>query len=86
MFNNGLFLDVDLSCRDVVVCLSRLETPELSFLQRRAEKPCLDDVTGVGNVRQGFHIAALLLVLFTLLPVFPEMAEELGIGINHMVM
>lgn len=55
-------------------------------LQRRAEKPCLDDVTDVGNVRKYLHISALLLVLLALLPVFPELAEDLGIGVNHMVM
>ncbi|GAQ88499.1 membrane-associated Zn-dependent protease [Klebsormidium nitens] len=56
------------------------------IVQRRAEKPCLDDVTDVGKVRRGLHLAALAVCLVTLLPVFPQMAEDLGIGINHMVM
>ncbi|PKU64607.1 hypothetical protein MA16_Dca026105 [Dendrobium catenatum] len=50
--------------------------------QRTPEKPCLNDVTGVGKLRQTALIATISLVVFTLLPVWDELAEELGIGLT----
>lgn len=49
--------------------------------QRTPEKPCLNDVSEVGTLRQTALIAAISLVVFTLLPVWDELAEELGIGL-----
>lgn len=49
--------------------------------QRTPEKPCLNDVTEVGTWRKAFVTVAIFLVLFTLLPVWDELAEELGIGL-----
>ncbi|XP_060959539.1 probable zinc metalloprotease EGY1, chloroplastic isoform X2 [Cannabis sativa] len=49
--------------------------------QRDAEKPCLNDVTEVGTWRKGFVAVAIFLVVLTLLPVWDELAEELGIGL-----
>ncbi|KAI0527025.1 hypothetical protein KFK09_002621 [Dendrobium nobile] len=51
-------------------------------VQRTPEKPCLNDVTGVGKLRQTALIATISLVVFTLLPVWDELAEELGIGLT----
>lgn len=49
--------------------------------QRTPEKPCLNDVTEVGTWRKAFVAVAIFLVLLTLLPVWDELAEELGIGL-----
>lgn len=49
--------------------------------QRSPEKPCLNDVTEVGTWRKTFLTVITLLVVATLLPVWDELAEELGIGI-----
>lgn len=49
--------------------------------QRTPEKPCLNDVTEVGTWRKGIVVAAIFLVVLTLLPVWDELAEELGIGL-----
>ncbi|XP_058204241.1 probable zinc metalloprotease EGY1, chloroplastic [Rhododendron vialii] len=49
--------------------------------QRRPEKPCLDDVTDVGGWRRAVLTVAIILVMLTLLPVWDELAEELGIGL-----
>ncbi|XP_031271477.1 probable zinc metalloprotease EGY1, chloroplastic [Pistacia vera] len=49
--------------------------------QRTPEKPCLNDVTEVGTWRKAFVTAAIFLVLLTLLPVWDELAEEIGIGL-----
>ncbi|KAK9201267.1 hypothetical protein WN944_016468 [Citrus x changshan-huyou] len=49
--------------------------------QRTPEKPCLNDVTEVGTWRKAIVTVAIFLVLFTLLPVWDELAEELGIGL-----
>ncbi|CAL5435657.1 unnamed protein product [Camellia sinensis] len=46
--------------------------------QRAPEKPCLNDVTEVGTWRTVL-IVAIFLVVLTLLPVWDELAEELGI-------
>lgn len=55
----------------------------LSFLvQREPEKACVNDVTGVGNIRQSVYIAGLTLALFTLLPIWDQLADELGIGLG----
>ncbi|KAK4431978.1 putative zinc metalloprotease EGY1, chloroplastic [Sesamum alatum] len=49
--------------------------------QRDPEKPCLNDVTEVGTWRKAVVVVAIVLVLLTLLPVWDELAEELGIGL-----
>ncbi|KAJ4745773.1 ethylene-dependent gravitropism-deficient and yellow-green-like 2 [Rhynchospora pubera] len=49
--------------------------------QREFEKPCLNDVTDVGAWRRSALLVALILVLFTLLPLWDELAEELGVGL-----
>ncbi|XP_057787079.1 probable zinc metalloprotease EGY1, chloroplastic [Salvia miltiorrhiza] len=49
--------------------------------QRNPEKPCLNDVSEVGTWRKVVFAAAIFLVVMTLLPVWDELAEELGIGL-----
>ncbi|KAL7225752.1 hypothetical protein ACSBR1_021002 [Camellia fascicularis] len=49
--------------------------------QRAPEKPCLNDVTEVGTWRRTVLTVAIFLVVLTLLPVWDELAEELGIGL-----
>ncbi|CAL1382445.1 unnamed protein product [Linum trigynum] len=49
--------------------------------QRAPEKPCLNDVTEVGTWRQAAVMTAIFLVVLTLVPVWDELAEELGIGL-----
>ncbi|XP_043719529.1 probable zinc metalloprotease EGY1, chloroplastic isoform X1 [Telopea speciosissima] len=49
--------------------------------QRTLEKPCLNDVSEVGTWRRTALIVAILLVVLTLLPLWDELAEELGIGL-----
>ncbi|KAK7290668.1 hypothetical protein RIF29_05248 [Crotalaria pallida] len=51
------------------------------FCQRTPEKPCLNDVTEVGTWRKTVVAIATFLVVLTLLPVWDELAEELGIGL-----
>ncbi|CAL0322817.1 unnamed protein product [Lupinus luteus] len=49
--------------------------------QRTPEKPCLNDVSEVGTWRKTIVVIATFLVVLTLLPVWDELAEELGIGL-----
>ncbi|XP_028761324.1 probable zinc metalloprotease EGY1, chloroplastic [Neltuma alba] len=49
--------------------------------QRTPEKPCLNDVTEVGTWRKTLVVVATFLVVLTLLPVWDELAEELGMGL-----
>ncbi|KAF9591258.1 hypothetical protein IFM89_003209 [Coptis chinensis] len=49
--------------------------------QRTPEKPCLNDVSEVGTWRITAVIVAVMLVVLTLLPLWDELAEELGIGL-----
>lgn len=49
--------------------------------QRSPEKPCLNDVSEVGTWRKAVFATAIFLVVVTLLPVWDELAEELGIGL-----
>ncbi|CAH8389765.1 unnamed protein product [Eruca vesicaria subsp. sativa] len=49
--------------------------------QRTPEKPCLNDVTEVGTWRKALVATAIILVVLTLLPVWDELAEEVGIGL-----
>ncbi|KAL6519600.1 putative zinc metalloprotease egy1, chloroplastic [Orobanche minor] len=49
--------------------------------QRAQEKPCLNEVTEVGNWRKAVFVAAIVLVAMTLFPVWDDLAEELGIGL-----
>lgn len=49
--------------------------------QRSPEKPCLNDVTEVGTWRKTVLTVAIFLVVLTLIPVWDELAEELGIGL-----
>lgn len=51
------------------------------MIQRSPEKPCLNDVTEVGTWRKTVLTVAIFLVVLTLLPVWDELAEELGIGL-----
>ncbi|KAK8634265.1 hypothetical protein V6N13_015093 [Hibiscus sabdariffa] len=51
--------------------------------QRTPEKPCLNDVTEVGTWRKTAVGVAIFLVVLTLLPVWDELAEELGIGLKR---
>lgn len=48
--------------------------------QRTPEKSCLNDVTEVGTWRKVLLGSAVLFVVLTLLPVWDELAEELGMG------
>ncbi|KAI3822654.1 hypothetical protein L1987_10249 [Smallanthus sonchifolius] len=49
--------------------------------QRTPEKPCLNDVTEVGTWRRTAVTVAIFLVVLILLPVWDDLAEELGIGL-----
>ncbi|OVA16433.1 Peptidase M50 [Macleaya cordata] len=49
--------------------------------QRTPEKPCLNDVSEVGTWRRTALIGAIFLVVLTLLPLWDELAEELGVGL-----
>ncbi|CAN1246091.1 Probable zinc metalloprotease EGY1, chloroplastic [Linum grandiflorum] len=49
--------------------------------QRAPEKPCLNDVTEVGTWRQAAVMTAIFMVVLTLVPVWDQLAEELGIGL-----
>ncbi|XP_074557398.1 putative zinc metalloprotease EGY1, chloroplastic [Curcuma longa] len=49
--------------------------------QRTPEKPCLNDVSEVGTWRRAAVIIATFMVVLTLLPLWDELAEELGIGL-----
>ncbi|KAI3823397.1 hypothetical protein L1987_04832 [Smallanthus sonchifolius] len=49
--------------------------------QRTPEKPCLNDVTEVGTWRRTAVTVAIFLLVLILLPVWDELAEELGIGL-----
>ncbi|KAI4348488.1 hypothetical protein L6164_009207 [Bauhinia variegata] len=49
--------------------------------QRTPEKPCLNDVTEVGSWRKILVALSTFLVVLTLLPLWDELAEELGIGL-----
>ncbi|KAK4777465.1 hypothetical protein SAY87_017652 [Trapa incisa] len=49
--------------------------------QRSPEKPCLNDVTEVGTWRKAVVAVGIILAILTLLPVWDELAEELGIGL-----
>ncbi|CAH8277088.1 unnamed protein product [Arabidopsis lyrata] len=53
----------------------------LLICQRTPEKPCLNDVTEVGTWRKALVGTAIILVILTLLPVWDELAEEVGIGL-----
>lgn len=49
--------------------------------QRTPEKACLNDVTEVGTWRKALVGTAIILVVLILLPVWDELAEEIGIGL-----
>lgn len=49
--------------------------------QRTPEKPCLNDVSDVGSWRRAALIASVFLVVLTLIPLWDELAEELGVGL-----
>ncbi|XP_072989057.1 probable zinc metalloprotease EGY1, chloroplastic [Typha latifolia] len=49
--------------------------------QRSPEKPCLNDVSEVGTWRRTSLTFAVFLVVLTLLPLWDELAEELGVGL-----
>ncbi|KAG9452086.1 hypothetical protein H6P81_004990 [Aristolochia fimbriata] len=49
--------------------------------QRTPEKPCLNDVSEVGTWRRTALTIAVFLVVLILLPLWDELAEELGIGL-----
>nr|XP_034577384.1 probable zinc metalloprotease EGY1, chloroplastic [Setaria viridis] len=46
--------------------------------QRTPEKPCLNDVSDVGTWRRAALIASVFLVVLTLIPLWDELAEDLG--------
>ncbi|AQK62412.1 putative zinc metalloprotease EGY1 chloroplastic [Zea mays] len=50
-------------------------------LQRTPEKPCLNDVSDIGGWRRTALIASVFLVVLTLIPLWDELAEELGVGL-----
>lgn len=52
------------------------------IIQRAPEKPCLNDVSGVGTVRKVGLSIVLLLALAVLLPFWDGLADELGIGLS----
>lgn len=54
---------------------------KLQIMQRSPEKPCLNDVTEAGTWRKAVLTVAIVLVVLILLPVWDELAEELGIGL-----
>lgn len=60
-----------------LILLSKLCT----WMQRASEKPCLNDVSEVGTWRRTAVTIAIILVVLTLLPLWDELAEELGIGL-----
>jgi hypothetical protein len=49
--------------------------------QRTPEKPCLNDVSDIGGWRRTALIASVFLVVLTLIPLWDELAEELGVGL-----
>lgn len=49
--------------------------------QRSPEKPCLNDVSEVGSWRRTALTIAIFLVVLVLLPLWDDLAEELGIGL-----
>lgn len=49
--------------------------------QRTPEKPCLDDVSDVGTWRRAALIASVFLVVSILIPLWDELAEDLGVGL-----
>lgn len=51
------------------------------IVQRNQERPALNNVTGVGQLRQGVLVATLTLVFLTLVPMWEQLAEELGVGL-----
>eukprot|EP00897_Mesotaenium_endlicherianum_P001718 jgi/Mesen1/1574/ME000134S00689 len=51
------------------------------IVQRNQEKPALNDVTGVGPWRQGVLVATITLAVMALLPIWDELAADLGIGL-----
>jgi hypothetical protein len=71
------FLEFSYTCAVVFAIIYE----KLMFSQRSPEKPCLNDVTEVGTWRQTFVGVAIFLAVLTLLPVWDELADELGIGL-----
>jgi hypothetical protein len=51
------------------------------FAQRTPEKPCLNDVSDVGTWRRAALIVSVFLVVLTLIPLWDELAEDLGVGL-----
>ncbi|CAL4944803.1 unnamed protein product [Urochloa decumbens] len=49
--------------------------------QRTPEKPCLNDVSDVGTWRRAALITSVFLVVLTLIPLWDELAEDLGVGL-----
>lgn len=63
------------------ITLQKFTAMSFFCFQRSPEKPCLNDVTEVGTWRKAAVTLAVFLVVLTLLPVWDELAEELGIGL-----
>jgi hypothetical protein len=59
----------------------QLICPFLKKLQRTPEKPCLNDVSDVGTWRRAALIVSVFLVVLTLIPLWDELAEDLGVGL-----
>lgn len=74
-----IFLSIN---QRVIIYLNFLNLIKYHYtLQRTPEKPCLNDVTEVEAWKQGVLIAAIFFVVLTLLPVWDELADQLGIGL-----
>ena len=52
-------------------------------LQRQQMALCMDEVTEAGDVRATAAVSALSVALLVLLPIGPELANELGIGLQQ---
>jgi len=50
------------------------------FLQRELERPSLDELTEINDTRAAWGLVALFLMLATLIPLSPGLANRLGIG------
>ena len=51
-------------------------------LQRSFERPCLNDVTEIGVARRAVLGVSVFLAVAALLPLWDDLAENLGIGLG----
>ncbi|MGB2925510.1 MAG: site-2 protease family protein, partial [Limnothrix sp.] len=52
----------------------------ISFIQRDAERPSLNELLEPDDTRAVLALVALFLMLITLIPLSPSLAGQLGIG------